>query len=61
LAKKAENRGKWRKSPFWALFADLGLFGPPEGPPGLPGTPLRGWFYINPSRRGPVAPPGVLE
>jgi len=28
-----------------------------SGPWALPGRPQRGCFYINPSRRGPAAPP----
>jgi len=31
------------------------------GPWGLPAGSRGGCFYINPSRRGPVAPPGVLR
>jgi len=60
------------KSPkwgFWPVSAPLGAWGRPPGDPGrpekglgtLPGLrePGRGQgFYINPSRRGPVAPPG---
>jgi len=38
-------------------MAILAILGPFRAPWALPGTASRGCFYINPSRRGPVAPP----
>jgi len=50
LAKKPEN------GHFGGYYPKKGLFGPFRAP-----GPVRGgWFYINPSRRGPVPVPGPL-
>jgi len=54
--------GAWEASR--ALRDPGGVWGP-SGDPGTPGprsgTPARGGFYINPSRRGPAVPGGVWE
>jgi len=55
LGKKAQKWLKWLKMPILGIFGKKGGF---EAPPGPPGPVRRGCFYINPSRRGPVAPPG---
>jgi len=53
--------GKYRQKRLFQRFsAFLGRF-PLKTPIfGVLGR-WRGWFYINPSRRGPVAPPGPRE
>jgi len=42
------------KSGILAKIAHFGHFGAFLSPLGLPRRSFRGWFYINPSRRGPV-------
>jgi len=44
--------------PILGTFQDFGGF---LGPWGLPGPGREGWFYINPSRRGPVPGPGGVS
>jgi len=51
MLKKAK---KGHFSGFWAILPNLGLFRPPGA---SPDRVRGGCFYINPSRRGPVAPP----
>jgi len=58
MPKKGILAEKGRKSHFLAKIPkkrDFRGFWPPRG---LPDPPRGGCFYINPSRRGPVAPPG---
>jgi len=60
-SRKGQKGPKARKRPKKAIFRDFGHFSPKRGVLALrgPSGPSRGGcFYINPSRRGPVAPPG---
>jgi len=58
MPKKGIFREKGQKRHFLAKIPKNGDFRGFPAPWGLPGTPRGGCFYINPSRRGPVAPPG---
>jgi len=54
LAKKGEKGQKQLK---WAKKPIFGILGPFQAPGDSPEPLRRGCFYINPSRRGPVALP----
>jgi len=58
LGKKGPKVGKRAKKPILGYFAVFRGFWPPRG---LPGPVCGGCFYINPSRRGPVAPPEAFR
>jgi len=49
------------KSPKKGILGTFSGFRGFLGPWGLPGDPPEGWFYINPSRRGPVPGGGRPE
>jgi len=58
VPEKAHFGQKGQKKGFWAKKPDFGVFRGFRPPWALPGRRRGGCFYINPSRRGPVAPPG---
>jgi len=54
MPKKGYFSEKCPKSGILAKIGYFSRFGGLLGPLGPPGPLRRGWFYINPSRRGPV-------